>query len=164
MELTVSSVIVMKTRLLPNGSMLYVDVNGVMQSHVLAPGVLLHVRQGMMSADFAKVVAEECDRQIADAKRLVLMVDGLETTMHTSEFRETMTTWFKQHQHAVVHMLSRSPLIKMSLMAANMQIGAERALTYYDVDTWEAIGRTAVRTFRRRPLELPPDFEKIRSE
>jgi len=154
----------MKSRLLPNGSVLYFDAKGVMQSHVLASGVLLHVRQGMMSADFAKVVAEECDRQIAEAKRLVLMVDGLETTMHTSEFRETMTTWFKQHQHAIVHMLSRSPMIKMSLMAANMQIGADRALTYYDIDAWEAIGRSVVRNFRRRPLELPADFAKIREE
>ena len=154
----------MHTRLLPGGSVLYFDAKGVMQSHVLAPGVLLHVRQGMMSADFATVVAAECDRQIADAKRLVLMVDGLETTMHTSEFRETMTTWFKQHQHAVVHMLSRSPMIKMSLMAANMQIGADRALMYQDVAEWEAVGRAAVQTFHRRPLELPADFERIREE
>ena len=51
----------MKTRLLPNGSTLYFDAKGVMQSHVLAPGVLLHVRQGMMSADFATVVAEYSD-------------------------------------------------------------------------------------------------------
>jgi len=155
----------MQTRLLPNGSALYFDAKGVMQSHVLAPGVLLHVRQGMMSGDFAKVVVEECNRQIADARRLVLMVDGLETTMHTSEYREAMTAWFKQHQqHAVVHMLSRSPMIKMSLMASNMQIGAERALVYYDVAEWEAFGRTIVRTFRRRPLELPADFAKIREQ
>lgn len=154
----------MKTRLLPNGSVLYFDAKGMMQSYVLAPGVLLHVRKGIMSADFAKVVAQECDRQIADAKRLVLMVDGLEATMHTSEFREAMTTWFKSHQHAVVHMLSRSPMIKMSLVTANVQMGADRALTYHDIAEWEAVGRALVRTFRRRPLELPADFEKIRDE
>jgi hypothetical protein len=153
-----------KTERLPNGSVLYFDAKGVMQSHLLAPGVLLHVRHGMMSADFAKVVADECDRQIAEAKRLVLMVDGFETTMHTSEFRETMTTWFKEHQHAVVHMLARSPMIKMSLMAANRQLGSDRVRVYQDVAEWEAVGRTVVRTFRRRPLELPPDFAKIREE
>jgi hypothetical protein len=154
----------MQTRLLPNGSVLYFDAKGVMQSHVLAPGVLLHVRQGMMSADFANVVAEECELQIAEAKRLVLMVDGLETTMHASEFRETMTTWFKQHQHASVHMLSRSAMIKMSLMAANRQLGTDRVRVYQDVGEWEAMGRTLVRTFSRRPLELPADFAKIREE
>ena len=154
----------MKNRVLANGSVLHFDAKGVMQSHVLAPGVLLHVRQGIMSGDFAKVVVGECDQQIADAKRLVLMVDGLETTMHTSEFREIMTAWFKWHPQAVVHMLSRSPMIKMSLATANMQMGADRALTYYDVADWEAVGRTAVRTFRRRPLELPADFAKLRED
>jgi hypothetical protein len=154
----------MHKRTLPDGSVLYFDAKGVMQSHVLAPGVLLHVRQGIMGADFAKLVADECDRQVADAKRLVLMVDGLETTMHTSEFRETMTSWFRQTPHAVVHMLSRSPMIKMSLMAANMQIGGERVKVYLDIAEWEAAGRAAVRTFRRRPLELPADFAKIRED
>jgi len=111
-----------------------------------------------MSAAFVPVVKADCERAVRDAGRCVLMVDGLEVKMHTTEFREEMTAWFRENETAVVHMLVRSPMVQMALNVANLVMGSSRAMTYLTVSEWEAAGRKEIATFARRPLVVPPDL------
>ncbi|HEY3494181.1 MAG TPA: hypothetical protein VGK73_05825, partial [Polyangiaceae bacterium] len=85
----------MNFKSLDDGSVLYFDANGVMQVHDFGRGVSLHVRRGIMTIDFARHVIEDGERQIRNSGRYVLMVDGSETKMHTTDFREVMTSWFR---------------------------------------------------------------------
>lgn len=147
----------MKTKSLPDGSVVHFDAQGVMQIHDFGNGVSLHVRRGIMTGDFAAYVIEDGERQIQSFGRYVLMVDGVETKMHMTEFREVMTHWFRDHESAVVHMLIRSKMLDMALTVANLAMGSTRALAYVDPDAWEAIGRREVRGFRRKPLVSTAD-------
>jgi hypothetical protein len=148
----------MKNRSLEDGSVLYFDSGGMVQAHGLKRGVLLHVRRGIMSAGFVPVVKADCERAVREAGRCVLMVDGLEVKMHTTEFREEMTAWFRENETAVVHMLVRSPMVQMALNVANLVMGSSRAMTYLTVSEWEAAGRKEIPTFARRPLVVPADL------
>jgi hypothetical protein len=78
-----------------------------------------------------------------------------ETKMHTTEFREVMTNWFRVRETAVVHMLIRSKLLDMALTVANLTMGSPRATAYMDVDEWEAVGRRKALNFSRRALAIP---------
>jgi hypothetical protein len=131
----------------------------MIQAHDLKQGVVLHVRRGIMSEGFVPIVKMDCQRQIRDAGRCVLMVDGLDVRMHTTEFREQMTAWFRDNESAVVHMLVRSPMVQMALNVANLVMGSSRAKTYTSVSEWEAAGRREVASFARRPLVVPADLE-----
>jgi hypothetical protein len=131
----------------------------MIQAHDLKQGVILHVRRGIMSEGFVPIVKMDCQRQIRDAGRCVLMVDGLDVRMHTTEFREQMTAWFRDNESAVVHMLVRSPMVQMALNVANLVMGSSRAKTYTSVSEWEAAGRREVASFARRPLVVPADLE-----
>jgi hypothetical protein len=142
-----------------DGSVLYLDVQGIMQTHEFGRGVVLHVRRGIMSIDFAPYVMRQGEQQIASAGRYVLMVDACETKMHTTEFREAMTEWFVRHEQACVHMLIRSKMLEMALNVANLALGAPRAKTYFDAALWAEIGRREAPSFARRPLVLPKDVE-----
>jgi hypothetical protein len=142
----------MKTKSLPDGSVVHHDAQGVVQVHDFGGGVSLHVRRGIMTGDFAAYVIEDGERQIAKFGRYVLMVDGVETKMHTTEFREAMTAWFRAHETAVVHMLIRSKMLDMALTVANLAMGSTRAFAYVDSDTWESVGQREARGFRRKPL------------
>jgi len=148
----------MKNRSLEDGSILYFDSGGMVQAHDLKRGVLLHVRRGIMSAGFVPIVKADCERAVREAGRCVLMVDGLEVKMHTTEFREEMTAWFRENETAVVHMLVRSPMVQMALNVANLVMGSSRAMTYLTVSEWEAAGRKEIATFARRPLVVPADL------
>jgi hypothetical protein len=147
----------MKTKSLPDGSVLHVDTQGIMQIHDFGGGVSLHVRRGIMTGDFAAYVIEDGERQIAKFGRFVLMVDGVETKMHTTEFRELMTNWFRAHETAVVHMLIRSKMLDMALTVANLAMGSTRAMAYVDPDTWQAVGQREARSFKRKPLVAAAD-------
>lgn len=149
----------MKTRRMEDGSVLYFESGGMVQAHDLKRGVLLHVRRGIMSGDFVPIVRADCERQMKAAGRCVLMVDGLDVKMHTTEFREQMTVWFRDNQDAVVHMLVRSPMVQMALNVANLVMGQSRAMTYLNVGEWEAAGRKEIASFARRPLVVPADLE-----
>jgi hypothetical protein len=150
----------MNSRNLDDGSTLYFDAQGgVMQVHDFGRGVSLHVRRGIMTEEFAKHVIQDGERQIRTSKRFVLMVDGSETRMHTTEFREVMTAWFRQHDTAVVHMLIKSRMLEMALNVANLVLGDGRARAYFNPDIWESIGRQEVPSFIRRPLALPADLK-----
>src|SRR5262245_15050273 len=149
----------MNSRNLDDGSALYFDGQGVMQVHDFGRGVSLHVRRGIMNKDFAEFVIADGERQLRHAKRYVLMVDGAETKMHTTEFREVMTAWFRQHDAAVVHMLIKSRMLEMALNVANLVLGDGRARAYFNPEVWESIGRQEVPSFIRRPLSLPADLK-----
>jgi hypothetical protein len=140
-------------------SVLYYDSGGMVQAHDLKRGVLLHVRRGIMSGGFVPIVKADCEKQVREAGRCVLMVDGLEVKMHTTEFREEMTTWFSENETAVVHMLVRSPMVQMALNVANLVMGSSRAKTYLNVAEWEAAGRREIASFARRPLVVPADLD-----
>jgi hypothetical protein len=131
----------------------------MIQAHDLKRGVILHARKGIMSEGFVPIVKTECERQLRDAGRCVLMVDGLDVKMHTTEFREQMTNWFRDNESAVVHMLVRSPMVQMALNVANLVMGSSRAKTYLSVSEWEAAGRREIASFARRPLVVPADLE-----
>jgi hypothetical protein len=149
----------MKTRRMEDGSILYFDSGGMVQAHDLKHGVVLHVRRGIMSAGFVPIVKADCEKQVRAAGRCVLMVDGLEVKMHTTEFREEMTAWFRENETAIVHMLVRSPMVQMALNVANLVMGSSRAKTYLNVSEWEAAGRREIASFARRPLVVPADLE-----
>jgi hypothetical protein len=149
----------MRIRQLPDDSVLYIDAQGAMQSHTFGKGVVLHVRRGIMHAEFAKYVMQDGERALAAARRFILMVDAYDAKMHTTEFREVMTDWFAAHPEAYVHMLIRSKLLEMALNVSNLALGASRAKVYYDAELWESIGRQEVPTFERRPLVIPGDVE-----
>jgi hypothetical protein len=153
----VASPQLMKTKRLPDGSVVYVDPQGIMQVHDFGGGVSLHVRRGIMTGDFAPYVIQDGERQIQKYGRFVLMVDGVEAKMHTTEFREAMTTWFRDHETGTVHMLIRSKMLDMALTVANLALGSARAKAYVEVDVWEAVGRREARTFKRMPLVSTAD-------
>lgn len=149
----------MKTKTLDDGSTLYFDAQGIMQVHDFGRGVSLHVRRGIMTLDYAKYVIEDGERHLRTSGRYVLMVDGAETKMHTTEFREVMTSWFREHDGAVVHMLIRSRMLEMALNVANLVLGNNRARAYFNPEVWESIGRQEVPSFIRRPLVVPADLK-----
>src|SRR5690348_844388 len=122
----------MNSRNLDDGSVIHFDSQGIVQIHDFGRGVSLHVRRGIMTADFARHVIEDGERQIRTAGRYVLMVDGAETKMHTTEFREVMTGWFSKHDAAVVHMLIKSRMLEMALNVANLVLGDGRARAYFN--------------------------------
>jgi hypothetical protein len=152
----------MNFKSLDDGSVLYFDSNGVMQVHDFGRGVSLHVRRGIMTLDFARHVIEDGERQIRNSGRYVLMVDGSETKMHTTDFREIMTSWFRDHETAVVHMLIRSRMLEMALNVANLMMGNARAKAYFKADIWESVGRQEVPSFVKRPLAVPSDVRVAR--
>lgn len=147
----------MKTKSLSDGSVVHFDAQGIMQVHDFGGGVSLHVRRGIMTGEFAAYVIEDGERQLQKFGRYVLMVDGVETKMHMTEFREIMTNWFRDHETAVVHMLIRSKMLDMALTVANLAMGSTRAFAYVDQDTWEAVGRREARAFKRMPLPATAD-------
>jgi len=149
----------MNSRNLDDGSVLHFDTQGLMQVHDFGRGVSLHVRRGIMTVDFAKHVIADGERQLRASHRYVLMVDGSETKMHTTEFREVMTAWFREHDAAVVHMLIKSRMLEMALNVANLVLGNARARAYFNPDVWESIGRQEVPSFIRRPLAVPADLK-----
>ena len=132
-----------------------------MQVHDFGRGVSLHVRRGIMTLDFARQVIEDGERQIRNAGRYVLMVDGAETRMHTTEFREIMTSWFTTHEAARVHMLIRSRMLEMALNVANLMMGNTRARAYFNPEVWEVVGRDEVPSFVRRHLVIPSDLRVV---
>ena len=146
-----------------DGSVLYFESGGMVQAHDLKRGVLLHVRRGIMSKGFVPIVKADCERQVREAGRCVLMVDGLDVKMHTTEFREAMTAWFADNETAVVHMLVRSPMVQMALNVANLVMGSSRAKTYLNVSEWEAAGRREIASFARRALVVPVDLQAERT-
>jgi hypothetical protein len=141
-----------KVRRLPDGGTHYSSSTGVMQTHDLGRGVILHIRSGTMDLAFARRAREHCEQQIQYHGRCVLMVDGYLTKMHTTEFRELMTRWFTENEQAVVHMLVKSPMVQMALNVANLVMGARRAHTYLQVSDWEEVARKEVPGFTRRQL------------
>jgi hypothetical protein len=149
----------MNSRNLDDGSVLHIDPQGVMQVHDFGRGVSLHVRRGIMTLDFAKHVIADGERHLRTSSRYVLMVDGSETKMHTTEFREIMTAWFREHETAVVHMLIKSRMLEMALNVANLVLGNGRARAYFNPEVWESIGRQEVPSFIRRPLAVPEDLK-----
>jgi hypothetical protein len=149
----------MKTRRMEDGSILYFETGGMVQAHDLKRGVLLHVRRGIMSEGFVPIVKADCERQVRESGRCILMVDGLDVKMHTTEFREAMTAWFRDNETAVVHMLVRSPMVQMALNVANLVMGSSRAKTYLSLAEWEAAGRREIASFARRPLVVPADLQ-----
>jgi len=148
----------MRIQELRDDSVLYIDAQGAMQSHRFGAGVVLHVRRGIMHAEFAKYVMQDGERALAEARRFVLMVDAYDVKMHTTEFREVMTDWFSARPEAFVHMLIRSKLLEMALNVSNLALGGPRAKAYYDAALWESIGRREAPRFERRRLVIPPDL------
>jgi hypothetical protein len=149
----------MNSRNLDDGSVIHFDAQGIMQVHDFGRGVSLHVRRGIMTEEFAKHVIADGERHLRISRRFILMVDGSETRMHTTEFREVMTTWFRQHDTAVVHMLIKSRMLEMALNVANLVLGDGRARAYFNPEVWESIGRQEVPSFIRRPLAVPADLK-----
>jgi hypothetical protein len=149
----------MNVRRLDDGSTLYSDGQGLIQSFPAANGVVYHVRRGIIGGEFVKYVIADCERALGTAGNCVLMVDGAETKMHTTEFRDALTQWFRKHEAATVHMLIRSRMLEMALNVANMVMGNSRAKVYYDAAEWEAAGRQVLPSFARRALELPSDLK-----
>lgn len=141
----------------PDRSLLCCHPQGIVQMHDLGKGVSLHVRRGVMVQPFAEQITLDGERQLEKAGRYVLMVDALEVRMHTTEFRNAMTTWFREREAASVHLLIRSRMLEMAANVANLLMGVHRAKHYYDANTWEAIGRKYVPSFASRPLSVPDE-------
>jgi hypothetical protein len=140
-------------RRLKDGGTSYEDGTSIVQVHDVGEGVSLHVRRGVITIPFARYVIEDGERQLATAGRFVLMVDGTLVKMHTTEFRDALTRWFLAHEAAEVHVLAQSKMVEMAVTVASMAMNDHRARAYSDVAEWEAVGRSKVGSFARRPLD-----------
>lgn len=140
-----------------DGSFLYFDSGSLMQVHDFGNGASLHVRRGVMTEHFAPYVIEDGERQIHKAGRFVLMVDAVDVKMHTTEFRDLTTEWFRSHDSASVHMLIRSRMLEMAINVANLVMGVQRAKAYYEPEVWAAACKQEAPSFERRPLVVPKE-------
>ena len=101
------------------------------------------------------VVQTDCEKQLQEHGRCILMVDAVLTRMHTTEFREQMTNWFDAHESAEVHVLTESSMVRMAVNVSTLSGGRLRALAYDDEAAWLGVGRHHYPGFRRRHLALP---------
>ncbi len=140
---------------LPDGGKLHIGKKGVVQSHWLGKGVLLHARSGVITDEFSALVQDECNQQLSMFGQCILMVDATLTKMHSTQFREDMTLWFQQHPSAEVHVLTKSSMVRMAVTVATIGGDGMHAYTYEDEAMWVAIGKRHVAKFRRMPLKSP---------
>ncbi len=138
---------------LSSGGKLHIGQKGVVQSHWLGNGVLLHTRSGVIHDEFSSLIQDECDQQLAKFGKCVLMVDATQTRMHSTQFREDMTCWFQQNPRAEVHVLTKSSMVRMAVSVATIGGDGMHAHVYENEALWLAVGRRHVAGFKRIPLQ-----------
>lgn len=149
------------TRPAEGGETLYITERGLLRAGEFGRGVVRHTCMGVMALDLADVVIELCERAIAADGRCIAMVDGYDTLVMETAFRERMTGFVGAHkQHMEVHMLLRSKLLEMALNIANMVMGSKATHAYANVREWEDLGRerSGRPDFARVPIEITEDL------
>lgn len=145
-------------RKLDDGSWLYFDTRGSIQSFEWGKGVITFFCRGLQLTEFAPIVIEHGEQQLKSAGRCVYMVDALESNQMTTDFRERMTAWLARHPSEVeAHLLVRSKLLQMAVNVTNLVLGKAMTKAYSDVAPWEAAAQRYAPSFRRRVFALPPD-------
>ncbi len=143
----------LEVRMLSDGGKLHIGERGVVQSHWLGNGVLLHTRSGLIDDEFSDLVRTECEQQLLNFGKCVLMVDAILTKMHTTQFREDMTRWFLQNPSAEVHVLTHSSMVRMAVTVAAMDNDRIQARSYEDEALWLDVGKKHLTTFGRIRLQ-----------
>lgn len=146
----------MKTKKLSESSWLHYDASGALRSDPLPQGLLLHTCRGVLGRDFAYVVIEDGKRCLERFGRCVIMVDGVEVTRMSTDFRETVTGWLVTAKQTEIHFLLQSKMVEMAINVANLvALRKSPVKAYTKVADWEAVGRQSVPAFRRTPLVDP---------
>jgi hypothetical protein len=153
----------LETRRLSDGSVFCYDKRGACHLIEVGSGVVLHVGHGMSMPELARPVIEHGKAALAKYGRCVIMVDGSETKMMATEFREAMTEWYKTKPNVTTHILIRSKLLAMAINIANLVTRGHAAKVYTDVNEWVAAGRRAHPTFARRPFAVPDEVRDLYS-
>jgi hypothetical protein len=150
----------MKTRVMPDGSVLHVHPQGAMQFHDLGGGVTIHACWGLSPADFAPLVIADGERLIREHGHVTFFVDLYDGKMASTGFREQMTEYLKSKGPRLrgSHMLLRSKLWEMAITVAQLVIRDQTLHVYSSIAEWEAVGRRQVPGFVRRPLVMPSDM------
>ncbi len=139
------------SRTLADGTVQLSSGRGSAQLSRLAPGVLLYTCAGTLSRAFHPPMVEPADREVQQARTLVMFVDGRELHAIDTKFREGWTEWFTQHrQQFRMRLLVRSKLMDMAASLANLFTGMTVIKTYSSVTTWEQACCSDHREFRRR--------------
>src|SRR5689334_5041772 len=119
----------MEERALDDGSRLFISSRALMQVHELGDGIELHVCRGTVAGDLADVVIARGERQLSQHGRSIFMVDLLDSSLITPEFRDRLTTWLRDlhgRGHASVgHLLMRSKLIAAAADSVNRATGTQ---------------------------------------
>jgi hypothetical protein len=121
-----------------DGTVIVTGVRGSARLSRLAPGVLLYVCDGVLSANFYAPMVAVAQREIDAAGRLVMIVDGWELRSVDTGFREAWTEWFKLHrQHFGMRLLVRSKLMDMAASLANLFTGVSVIKSFSNIGAWE---------------------------
>jgi len=139
-----------KTKTLPDGSVLVQSARGSARLRRLGTGVLLYVCTGSLSAGFYEPMVTVAQGEMDRARSVIMFVDGWELHSVDTGFREAWTEWFKTHKERfVMRLLVRSKLMEMAASLANLFTGLSVIKTYSNCAHWERACMQDFPTFRR---------------
>lgn len=126
------------SRVAADGTVHVEDTRGKAQLVRMAPGVLLFVCQGVLSARCHRPMIEFTQRELDAGRQLSIFVDGWNLHAVETEFREAWTLWFKENRGRFhMRLLVRSKLMDMAASLANLFTGATVVKTYSSLGSWE---------------------------
>ena len=144
--------VAVESKSLPDGTVVVENGRGSARLSRVAPGVLLYVCEGALSAGFDAPMVELAQLEVKGAGKLLMAVDGWELRSVDTEFREAWTVWFKANrQHFQMRLLVRSKLMDMAASLANLFTGVTVIKTYSSVGAWERACALELPGFRRIP-------------
>lgn len=111
---------------LPNGEDRWASSRGELRLRWPAPGVVVFVEKGFLSAAFVPFILHGASVALSQAQRITLFVDGYDLEGYDPEIRNAGTSVLKDNASRVIvqHMLMRSRLAKMGLSVVSLILGA----------------------------------------
>ena len=99
--------------------------NGVNDIWTPASDVLCFASHGTVEVVFGDALIHDLETMLAQRGKLHLFADTWGVTDYDPRFREQMTTWFKHHRSQLhgVHVLVKSPLVRMGVATINLMLG-----------------------------------------
>jgi hypothetical protein len=131
------------SQVLSDNSTRYIGAKGSAVLTRLKPGAVLMTAVGWDDGSLGDRFLEALDEEIAKTGSVVAFVDSRATRGVTSEVRERVGRWTKEHrpQFRACHLLFSSKLVEMTVAVVNLMTGGFFR-TYSDVATFErAIAR-----------------------
>jgi hypothetical protein len=110
---------------LPSGDEGWVSARGELSIRHPAPGIVVFVEKGWLSAEFAQHILKHSDQALEEADKVQLFVDCFALDGYDPEIRNGGSAWLKKHAARVTaqHMLVRSRLTKMGLSVVSLALG-----------------------------------------